>query len=468
MKRIMITYFGGFTINFFLVFHILIYGCIGTGHSIPNRLFNITIGLLMMVIIVMVQKSVIKQKVLEECDFKSYQEFLEMMSKIKAVKKNIRFCVTMLEVCLVLGDYDKFKEYYEQITCRKIHMSEKRKIYFQVQYLEYLACTNAPVLKSELKKSRNRMNEERKSSKRVRDKFEYIISLQERIAEQEWKEAVDLLKKMRVKTTFECVMKSYGLGKCYYHLGEETKSTNELLRVIKFGGNTKYVELAKDILKKMNQLDSYSEATLFHQKKKMHIFPIVIVIFMSILTALLNATDYIGTSKEEIYKRMLCINEPQEMIIIYREEIEKYELNIIYAEDKVSYCLFKKSINVNNKKTTYRLIDFLQVNINDMKTENFSNIALDETDSRFTKRAAAEQHISSIIEAFYKKNEIFLDPSFSIVGVYGDNVIGHGAIKNSPISIDKVMDIDGFTLFVWRCNVLDLEKTTYFDIHLDE
>ena len=465
MKRIMITYFGSLAIKFFLVFHILVYGCIGTGHSITNRLFNIVIGLLMIVIVVMVQKSVIKQKVLEECDFKSYQEFLEMLAKIKAVRKNIRFCITMLEICLVLGDYDKFMQQYEQIACRKIQMSEKRKIYLQALYLEFLACTNDPALKNELKNSRNHINEEGRLSKKVRDKFEYMSSLRERIAEQEWKEAIELLEQRGVKTTFERVMKAYGLGKCYYHLGEESKATDELLRVIKFGGNTKYVALAKDILKKMDQPDLCSKALSFHQKKKMYIFPIVIVICLSILVALLNATDYIGTSAEEVYKRILCINKPEEMTIIHREEIEKYELNIIYAEGKVNYCLFEK---VNNKKTVYRLIDFLQVNVNDIKIENFSNIALDETDIRFAKRASAEQHISYLIREFYKKNEIFLDSSFSITGVYGDSVIGHGVIKDSPISIEKVMEIDGFTLFVWKCNVPDLEKITYFDIHLDK
>lgn len=154
--------------------------------------------------------------------------------------------IRIAEVYFDLGYYDKCLETIENLNKISSQFSPEENIRFRIIKIHYEAYING------YPSQRNEIEELIRDVKDQNYKTKYLIcDLLKCYAENDWEGTIDCIKDFKPLYILSDVMYSYVLGKGYYKTGSCQDAFKYLDFVHKWGGNTRYVTLAKEMIDKM-------------------------------------------------------------------------------------------------------------------------------------------------------------------------------------------------------------------------
>lgn len=437
-------------------------------------IFNVFISILLARFIVsIVWKSIsewIEWIIYTECDYESYRLSQEKTIKMKRNRNNVKSHLSLFNTYLVLGRYDECQKEINELDRLSSRMSDMQAILYGFHKADYLLETSNsyPDVIKEINQITETFNKLEKISMNEKNVIQNGIMTREYLAKEKWEEVIALLKNSDNETIYEEVKTSYRLGKCYYLIGEYKQAFPHLLFVSKWGGNTKYVSLANDIIKSMPQNETYDELQREKAEKfkngKWKIDANLVAICLTIVTTIfINYHSLYGSDMKEIYcKRYLC--KEKEVTILYQQSYDNYEMVILTdsKNDKVAYCLFKKIPGISSPQ--YRRADFFRTNMylddHKVELERIGEIFSEdekERSQKFCQETEIEQELWAVITGFYKKNRIFHQEDLAYVGIASSSMVENITINGKYVSIEQNIDVNDLTIYLWRVENIDLK-----------
>lgn len=246
-------------------------------------------------------------------------------------------------------------------------------------------------------------------------------------------------------------------GNCYYKLGSYEKAYVELQFAVKWGCDTKYALMAKDILEIIPGKEQYevkSDRKLKSLKYKGigKVILLAVDCFIIVLLGVVYNDCSYGSSMEEAYrKRYLCAeNEP---IVLYSEKIDDYELAILEEGEKTVYGLFSKPAD-----SDYRVEKFLFVynHTGEDPMEKYE-LELTESQKEVLQKNWLEGEVQGVINEFYKDNDLFQCKDMECIGISYSPLIENIVVNGRPLHIEQMIGADGQIRYMWKIK-LDLEK----------
>ncbi|MBD5541653.1 MAG: hypothetical protein HDR00_10785 [Lachnospiraceae bacterium] len=246
-----------------------------------------------------------------------------------------------------------------------------------------------------------------------------------------------------------------------------------MLFASKWGGNTKYVSLANDIIKSMPQNETYDELQSETIKNKERIKTglwktyanLAAICLIIVAVVFMNYHSLHGTDMKEIYcKRYLC--REQEVAILYQQSYGNYELAVLCDDKNIAYGLYEKTVtNTGNDYELYylykvpvkKLISNYSVNSVDVWTET-EDIKLD---------FMARQEIWELMKGFYQKiykKGIFDETTSYCVGISFNEYVKDIKINNQAVDTQETVVINENQAFIWSVRDINLETVDFFDM----
>lgn len=259
----------------------------------------------------------------------------------------------------------------------------------------------------------------------------------------------------------EQVFNAFDYGQCCYHLGRYEEAYHELKFAARYGGNTKYVALANDLMEKIPEKNLY-ESKIAEQsiKAKLRINKTVIILAISCLLLILsigfNRYCTHGNSIEEAYcRRYFC--EQDELTIIYQKEIDNYELVILCEEGNaknVGYCLFDETDSDCKIVASFRYD-----RTSEMNYMRYMRSEMNEREKEFYRKNTTSGEIWLVFTDFYKKNNIFNQEDMVFVGICSFPMAEDIVVNESPVSVEQVIYIDDAAVYLWSVENIDLKTS---------
>lgn len=469
---LLVTYIGTFLILFMLIV-IPLALIIFVDANVVLRLIYIITSILLACIIWRILNEWIKWIVWEKCDFESYRIYQEKVIKVKRNRNKVKLHLSLLNSYLILGYYDQCKKELDESSKLYTQMSDIQKLNYQFLYIDYLAAFNGySSLEKEIEQVSEVLNGAEKIGGNERSRAQKSIALRKYLAEKKWKEAINVLNKSKADTVFDEVNHAYVLGMCYYKMEEYEQAFQEFVFVSKWGGNTKYVALANDIIKKLYVKEQYvklqEKKTCNFNIGKIRIFGnLLIACFIATITILINYHSMYGNSIEETYSRRYLCNE-SEVSILYQENIGNYEMVILSEDDNIAYCLFRKIFQATGFK--YKIIDSFCTNKyldnHEAELERIEMIFSEsekERSEKFYQESEIEQEVWAVINRFYKKNNIFDQEDFTYVGISFYSAVENVTINGQYVVIEQINTENKETVYLWKIGNLDLRTNLQID-----
>lgn len=412
----------------------------------------------------------------EKCDYESYRLYQEKAVKKKKYRNDVGAHLLLFDTYLVLGCYDECQKEINELDRLSSRISGRQAIIYGFQKIDYLLETSNsyPDVIKEINQITETFNKLEKISMNEKNVIQNSIMTREYLAKEKWEEVIALLKNSDNETIYEEVKTSYRLGKCYYLIGEYKQAFPHLLFVSKWGGNTKYVSLANDIIKSMPQNETYDElqrekAEKFKNKKWKIDANLVAICLTIVTTIFINYHSLYGSDMKEIYcKRYLC--KEKEVTILYQQSYDNYEMVILSdsKNDKVAYCLFKKIPGISTPQ--YRRADFFRTNMylddHKVELERIGKIFSEdekERSQKFYQETEIEQELWAVITGFYKKNRIFHQEDLAYVGVASSSMVENITINGKYASIEQITKINDLPVYLWSVENIDLKTNIQVD-----
>ena len=176
-----------------------------------------------------------------KCDWKA---LLEWLIRDKSDKNSIQ--IRIAEVCFDLGYYDMCAEAIENLNKISSRFSPEENIRFRIIKIYYEAYINGyPSLKNEIEE----LISEIKSKEY---KTEYVTcNLLKCYVEDDWEGVIECIRGARPVTVWGSVKGAYIVGEGYYMTESYELAYENLEYVRKWGGNTRYVAMANEMIEKM-------------------------------------------------------------------------------------------------------------------------------------------------------------------------------------------------------------------------
>lgn len=404
----------------------------------------------------------------EKCDFEAQEAYVISLLKQKRFKEKVSLHMELLFTSLVLGKYDESQQEMEELQRLDRRLNNMQRLQLQLWHIDYMISVNEmATLKRELENIEKSLAKLNGISDKVKQKKQSDIDLRKYIIEEQWENVLELLKNkaklQRNMTVYEQISIAYIRGKCYFQLERYKEAFRELRFVTEWGGNTKYVTLANDLMEIVPEKnlyeDVYAEQSIKvkHKIEKEAIF-LMISCFCVLLLSWFNYHYSHGNSIEEAYcRRYLCAED--ELIIFYQKNIGDYELVILNEDEKIAYCLFKEVAESN-----YKIIDSFRIdkNVENNKPE-LMGIGMTESEKEFYQESEIKQELWAVITGFYKQNSIFYQGDWVYVGISFSSMVENITINGTPVSIEEITDINGLSVYLWRVENIDLKTNIRFD-----
>ncbi len=467
-----VTYIGMFLIFFMLIIIPLIL-IIYIDANVVLVLVYIIASILLACSIWRILNEWIKWNVWEKCDFESYRIYQEKVIKMKKNSNKIKLHLSLLNSYLILGYYDQCKRELDETSKLYTQMSDIQKLNYHFLYIDYLAAfTGYSSLEKEIEQLLEVLNGLEKIGNKEKNRAQKSIALRKYLAEKKWKEAVGILNISKTGTVFDEVNRAYVLGMCYYKMEEYEQALQEFGFVSKWGGNTKYVALANDIIKKLYEKEQnvklQEKKTYNYNIGKIRIFGnLLIACFIVTITILINYHSMYGRSIEETYSRRYLCKE-SEVSILYQENIGNYEMVILSEDDKIAYCLFKKIFQASGFK--YKIINSFCTNKyldnHESELERIEMIFSEsekEQSEKFYQESEIEQEVWTVINRFYKKNNIFDQEDFMCIGISFYPAVENVTINGQYVVVEQINIENKETVYLWKMENLDLRTNLQID-----
>lgn len=276
----------------------------------------------------------------------------------KEYREYIELHMELLWVDLILGRYDEYLKEWEKLYDMSSYLTQMQKLQLWLASIDYIAFTpKVACAEDKLEKAGWEFQQLEGISGRMKREAGKKIRLARYLVGEKWEDVLELLNmasnSLKKRGILEQVIVAFIRGNCYYKLGSYEKAYVELQFAVKWGCDTKYALMAKDILEIIPGKEQY-EAKSDRKLKSLKYKGIGKVILLAVdcfiivlLGVVYNDCSY-GSSMEEAYrKRYLCAeNEP---IVLYSEKIDDYELAILEEGEKTVYGLFSKPADSDYK-----------------------------------------------------------------------------------------------------------------------
>lgn len=402
------------------------------------------------------------------CDFEALEEYLHRLAGRKKYRENIKVHLELLFTSLVLGRYDESGQEIEKLQSVAGRLNNKQKLELWIWNIDYMISTNkTEFLKEELEKAGKFLEQLDGIRNKVKHKIMARIRIRQYLLEERWEDILELQKDISElpgnATVFEQISMAYIKGMCYYRLGRYEEAFMELQFTARWGGSTKYVLLANDLIEKIPKKNLYDNKYVGKIKSKIDKKSILLIVICFLILLSGTAAYYcsIGGSIEEAYCRryLQTQNEP---VVFYSKSIGKYELAILSEEKKMGYCLFQKTSG-----SGYRIVDSFRV---DKYAEDYAMEELEKTGmdipismKEFYLESRVKQEIWAVITEFYRKNDIFYEESMEYIGFSYSPLVKDMKINGKPVSVEQMNDMDEVPIYLWSVKDIDLKKEIFVD-----
>lgn len=395
----------------------------------------------------------------EKCDFQAQETYILKLLNQKRYKEHIGLHLELLHTSLILGKYDQSKQEIDKLNEWNSRLNNMQRFQLQLCNIDCMISMNKTAsLKKELEKAEIALNKLHRVNNKTKQNIQTSIRLRRYLIEEKWEEILKLLKDIskvsKNATIYEQIYIAYIQGKCDCELKNYKEAFEELRFVINYGGNTKYVKLANNLLEKMPEKNlpeniyAKKYIKIKHGMGRKIIF-LIISCFLVLLFSIVTYWWSQGKSVEEAYsKRYLCAE--NELTIYYQKNIGDYKLVILNEDEKIAYCLFKETGESN-----YKIVDSFRIDKN--VDNNQMELMETESEKEFYQENKIKQEFWAVLTQFYKKNTIFKQENLAYVGITTSSMAENVTINGNPVSIEQITGVNNQSIYLWRVENIDLK-----------
>ncbi len=430
----------------------------------------LSIGLLISVMILWWSEWCVHQV----CDFEIYRVFIERLLKRRIRKKNARLHLNLFTACLILGRYEECQTEIDEIKRLQNRLSKKNRIIFRLFYVNYLCWTqDSGSPNEELKEISEMLQSLEKIKADERKELENNVLFYGYLSEGNWEEVVSLWEKRKCVTVYEQVCRAYYLGKGYYQMTDYEAAYSHLTFAAAWGGNTKYVSLAKEMLSAMPEKEeqggAFEEEPMcrkYWTQKRLRICLVGIVAVFVAALLMFYGKNITGGSIEEVYCREYWTAKESEVALLYREAVNGYELAILCDGNKISYCLCKKT--EKNSGESYKIIYSFRTDQH-IKTTMWEKAILQmlndesgrESYYQGEQNTFVEMQMWTVLKELYMKNSSVYPDDFSYTGVSCYPDMEDYVIEGQQVEVEPVITINGTQFYIWHIEGIDLDSLDF-------
>lgn len=392
----------------------------------------------------------------EQCDILADEQFVLSLLK-KRNKKDVTLHKELLYDSLALGKYDECRQEIEELHQLESRLKPLQRIEIQLYYIDYLMAVNiTEPLHTELENAENLLASISVKRDQMKQAYQRGIRFRRYRIEERWEDMLEFIRtdRKRGQTALEQVINAYYCGWCCYCLGRYEEAFYELKFAAEYGGNSKYVKLANELMEQISEKNIYENKIAEQSKKVKHrgytraAIILAVSCLLTIISIGVNRYFSHGDSIEEVYsKKYFCAQD--ELVVIYQKEIDNYEMAILYDGEYVAYCLFEETDN------GYKLIKSYRTEFSYLRRVGFSEVKEGEEDFFLGG------DIRAVIISFYKKHNIFYQEDAEYVGIcfypLGENIkIGDDLVNIQQL--DQVVYIDDVPVYLWSLENVDIKN----------
>lgn len=394
----------------------------------------------------------------EQCDILAYEQYC--LRSLKRNKKSVNLHKELLYDGLALGKYDECRREIEELHQLESRLKPLQRIEIQLYYIDYLMAVNiTEPIHTELENAENLLASISVKRDEIKQAYQRGIRFRRYRIEEQWEDMLEFIRTepKRGRTTLEQVINAYYCGWCCYCLGRYEEAFNELNFAAEYGGNSKYVRLAKELMEQIPEKNLYDNNIAGQSKKyERNFYKMVAIIFAVcglLIMMWLGVHRYFmrGKSIEEIYsKKYFCAQD--ELVVIYQKEIDDYEMAILYDGEYVAYCLFEETAN------HYRLIESFREEFSSLSRIDAPEVMEGEKDFFIGVE------IKYVFLYFYQKHDIFYREDAEYVGIcccpLGENIqIGDDLVNIQQL--DQVIYINDVPVYLWSLENVDIKNMSF-------
>ncbi len=431
-----------------------------TGHAVLRFIF----GVIFLVVFANVMWDWLEYGIYECCIFQNRLESIQKrLNKQKNLreKKNIDLRIKKLSVLNALGYFEEELEEIERLKLERYIMTDSQRTDFEMEYLKYLAATGKDITEQ--------MGQVRIQLKNADmwDRFVYgtrQLKGYEYFANGEWEKVLEWTEQSDEWTTLEQVSNAYVRGICYFHLGRFPEAKGELAFVKKWGGDTRYVSGANELLEKLpGQVSGGEEKQPFRTEKEKAIMKNYRIMFlMAVIFIFSNFFHPYCSSLETAYRIENHINLSRPVYVLCEQKIDDYGIAYIFDGRKVAYCLV--DYRENDKGTTYKIGKFRIYQLESLKDNGKLNYIFY---SEKLLKAEIQSIIKSFIGHFYEIDDSLAENNVPVIGVYCDPVIEDVTIDGQAVEILDRKEIGKNTFYIWQVKDIDYTDRWELDIEVE-
>lgn len=407
----------------------------------------------------------------QQCDWDSYRVYLER--SLKRNRNSVRLHLDLLYTELVLGRYDECQAEIEEINRLENRLSEGQKIVFKQHCIGYLYWTGDRDSGSEkLKEMSEMLQSAEKINENTRKALEENILLYKCLLEDNWEEVVSRKEKEKDASVYVQVNRAYFLGKAYYQMEDYETAFSHLTFVTAWGGNTKYVSLAKEMLSAIPEKEKYEGISVEKPSnrksgiyKKLRFCLAWIVVFAGNCIFMLSGRNISADSVEGAYCKEYRIGGKDRVEVLYQKDFNDYEVAILCDGDKIGYCLCE--IIEKESGETYKIIDSIRTDQH-TKTGKLEKATLqmrDESEREFYQKSAedifVEMQMWTVLDKLYMKNSSVYPNDFSYTGVSCYPNMEDYVIGGQQVEVEPVVTINGTQFYIWHIEGIDLDSLDF-------
>lgn len=407
----------------------------------------------------------------ERCRFFPYLKVLKFLKKFKVNKANVDIHFALLKSYIILGMYSEAEKEIKELDNFRDRLTKIQKLEFIICDLSYLRATEQEGVENKIQESLQLLGEMDLKSVEIGERFQRIIYLHQYINQRNWNAAINILQKFQENTIYEQVEKAYLLGMCYIKTEKYKEAIAELAFVKRYGGDTKYVFLATEIMEDMSLKNvTLEKKAVKNSKQKIQFikyFALGILCFGGLVYVYLFPYNVAGNTLVEAYINNYNVK-AEDVEVLYQEDIAKSELAILEDREYIIYILSERNITEGN--CNYKIRRVFRVSKNELVPDVPGYITkIDEAagDAEFTSKAIASQEVSQVIEQFYKTDDIFYTDEFSCIGISYYANVEDIEIAGERIDIMKTIVISGENAYIWKVDNIDLNSVNYLDFSFE-
>lgn len=403
------------------------------------------------------------------CNFEEQRERIRRLFAKKKYRGYARLHLDLLFSCLVLGRYEESLHEIEELRWMEGRiggLKDKQRLQFRLWNLDYMISVNEiGFLEKELEEAQEILEKIGGLSSKKRQRIEEEIRLRRYMAEERWEDILGVLKEFpgdeRNVPVYMQIYMAYIRGKCCYQLGRYGEALRELRFAARWGGDTKYVAFANDLMEKIeekgpNENRDAGEVQIIKYRAGAKGIFLAASCFMALLSCVSVSYCSRGGSVEEAYgRRYLC--DGSELTVVYSENIGDYELAVLDGEEEAGYCLFRETSG-----SGCRIVESFRTEKETesgalKETERFGGV-LSGAMREYFLNVCAETEIRDVMAGFYLKNDMLHRQDMRYAGITCYPRVKNMTINGKKVNVEEIGNADGEPVYLWSVEGIDLEE----------